>query len=192
MRLASDGALGATIYVPPDEPSQNANELSRRRFPVWAGRWHPASSSSIWVAPERDRYVLQLWQDGVLRREVRRNYKPVQRDEAGRDLVRENMRTAGWPEDSYQMAATAPVVTSLRLAADGNLWVRLDLGEAARDHPLAIFDVFSPAGEWLEQIRWHVAPPLGRWLILDDRSLIMMREDEEGAVASLALFAAEN
>jgi hypothetical protein len=193
VRLASDGALGATIYVPPDEPSQNANELPDEGYQVWAGRWHPASGGGIWVAPERDRYVLQLWQDGVLRREVRRNYKPVQRDEAGRDLVRENMRTAGWPEDSYQMAATAPVVTSLRLAADGNLWVRLDLGgQLPPDHPLAIFDVFSPAGEWLEQIRWHVAPPLGRWLILDDRSLIMMREDEEGAVASLALFAAEN
>ncbi|MBK8167324.1 MAG: hypothetical protein IPK64_15385 [bacterium] len=192
VRLAPDGALGATIYAPPAEPEQATDELPEEGYQVWAGRWCPGAGGGIWVAPERDRYVLQLWQDGVLRREVRRDYEPVKRDEAGRELVRENMRSAGWREDSYRVAATAPVVASLRPAADGNLWVRLDRGgQLPPDHPLAIFDVFSPAGEWLEQIRWHVAPPLGRWLILDDRSLVMMREDGEGAVAALVLFEAD-
>lgn len=191
VRLGPDGALGTTIYAPPEEPSRTTNGQPDEDYQVWAGRWHPGIGGGIWVAPERDRYVLQFWQDGALRREVRRDYEPVKRDQAGRDLVRENLRAAGWPEDSIRVAATAPVVTSMRLAADGNLWVRLDRGgKMPPDHPLAVFDVFSPDGEWIEQIRWHVAPPLGRWLILDDHSLIMMRESDDGTVASLALFAA--
>jgi hypothetical protein len=193
VRLAPDGALGPPLYEPGPAPDLTADGKfdESRDYRIWDGRWYPGADGGVWVAPHRDRYVLEYWRDGRRVREVTRSYDVVKRTAEGREGALVDVVAHGFSKDRVRVGAFAPVVTSMRLGDDGNLWVRLDQGGAGPpDQPLAIFDVFAPDGTWIEQIRWHVQPPLGRSRVLDDHSLLMLREEEDGTVASLVLFAA--
>lgn len=191
VRLAPDGRLGPTLYEPPAMADAVQDDVlhEERLHNIWEMRWCPGADGSLWVAPERDRYLLQNWADGELRREVLRpGYRSLERTEAEREAVAERLGGQGWSEDRLRVGKTAPVVRRLRLGDGGDLWALLDQGgHAPRGGFLAVFDVFSPAGEWLRQVRWRADVALASWVVLDDTRLVGVREGPEGESGTLVL-----
>jgi hypothetical protein len=182
-RVAADGTLGTTIYSEPDGPSARTDGGidEGKVYDIWLGRWTTDGAGGVWVAPERDRYVLQHWNAaGELVLEITRDYEPVVRNEAGQDAIRVWFQRRGWLLDQIHVGRTAPVVAGLRLGDDGNLWVRL--GQGGRDPEsdlFAVYDVLSPSGEYLEELRLHSDLVVDARHMLNDTMAVILATDPE-------------
>lgn len=195
-RIAPDGTLGPTLYTEPDSPSARTDDGidEGKVYDIWLGRWTSDGAGGVWVAPERDRFVLQHWDaSGNLVLEVTRDYEPVVRNEAGQDAIRVWFQRRGWTLDQIQVGRTAPVVAGLRRGDDGNLWVRLAQGGRDPESDLfAVYDVISPAGEYLEQLRWHSDLDVDSRHLLNDTTALVLATDSEDEEQILALQAVVN
>jgi len=194
--IAPDGTVGDVLYTPPpsDMVEGGSSDVWHEGavYKEWLRRWTPDGRGGLWIAPERDAYVLQHWTGpDQLDLVVSRTYPPVVRSAARRaELLALHTRN-GRPESSVEIGETAPVFHALRLGVDGNVWCQLT-GDGARDagEPLAVYDVLSPAGHWLEQVRLLTALDATDWILADDHTLIALVGDPEGEAATLYMQAA--
>jgi len=195
VRLAPDGALGAPLYEPPEagDDAVGADGVLNEglAYDIWARRWCPTAAGGIWVAPERNRYVLQYWLAGELRLVVERpGYLQIERTEAVRRQVRAGLSHKGWSGDRLRVGAAAPVVEAVSAFDDGDLWVVLDRGgHGPPAEPAIVCDIFSPEGTWLRQVRCHAGHPLDRWRLLDRTHVIELGR-EAGTVTLFEIPAA--
>jgi len=189
--VAADGSLGPVLYDEPDQPSARVDGGidEGRVYDIWLRRWTGDDRGGLWVAPERDRYLLQHWNAaGELVLQVEREYEPRVRNEEGRQGILDWFVRRGWNLDQIRVGRTAPVVRELRLGDDGNLWVGLDLGGPDADSDLIrIFDVISPAGEYLRQIRLHSDLEPGSSAMLDDHRRLTLSTDPQDGETMLVL-----
>ena len=181
--VAADGQLGKALYQPPEQVSARTEHGidEGRVYDIWMHRWTPDGQGGVWVAPQRDRYLLQHWNGaGELVMECRRDYEPVKRNEEARaDIVTWFLRR-GWSTEQIEVGRTAPVFNALRLGGDGNLWVRLDQGGNDPSGDLvAVYDLISPDGHWLRQLRLRGEVPQRGWQLLDDHTMLILDDDPD-------------
>jgi hypothetical protein len=155
-------------------------------YDLWAARWAPDGNGGVWLAPERDRYLLMRHdRDGAVRQTVTRPYNPVVRDDLGRRLVLEQLSRKRLSFDEINLRDHAPVVRSLRLSDTGRLWIDLDLGgRGPRPGTIAWLDVLDRDGSWLPQIRLHgpYDPETDQWCFVDDKHVLVLHSREDGEV----------
>ncbi len=188
--IKTDGSLGQALYSPPERPSarEGGGINEGKVYDIWLRRWTSDGQGGVWVAPERDRYILQHWnKKGELVLEVTRDYELVVRNESGRDGIVVWFKNRGWAESQIKVGETTPVVSSLRLGEQGNLWVKLGHGGKNPNSDLiGIYDLISPTGQYLEQVRFHCDQDLNSWKMLDDKTaLILVTDFEDESIITL-------
>lgn len=196
--LLPDGGLGRPLYTRTVE--QPARDQRNRvdegdYYDVWAARWAPDGHGGVWLAPERDRYLLLRHdRDGAPSQTVTRPYTPRRRDDLGRRLAAEHMGRKRLAADEVKLRDQAPIVRSLRLSDAGHLWVDLDLGgRGPEPGTIAWIDVIDADGDgdgngddvWRPQIRLRgpVDPDIDQWRWVDDRHLLVLRAGGEDQVS---------
>jgi hypothetical protein len=127
---------------------------------MWRSTLGPDGKS--YVAPDHDRYAIYVYHpDGSLSHVIERDYEHRQRSQFEIDRIRgvvDRMFTGAPFEVTVQVAPHDPDVgswrhPSLRVAADGTLWVLSSHG--CHNQPegiLQTFDVFSPEGHFVKQV----------------------------------------
>ncbi len=126
------------------------NEVSFRQVAV-------GQDGRLYVSMVRNDYKIRVFNaDGSLDRIIERDYeRRLRTDEEYQqvfDLATAQM--ARMPGAKFDISKTHRDVNSLRIAADGNLWVTTS--RSGIDQPegvLATFDVFSPDGDFLQQVQ---------------------------------------
>ena len=182
-KVATDGQLGSALYQPPEQASARTEHGidEGRVYDIWMRRWTPDGQGGLWVAPERDRYLLQHWNAaGELVLECRRDYEPVKRNEEARaDIITWFLRR-GWSTEQIEVGRTAPVFNALRLGDDGNLWASLDQGgHDPTGDLILVFDVINPDGRWLEQLHLRGEAADQGTRLLDDHTILILAEDPD-------------
>ncbi len=122
------------------------------------GRWDVASDGGVITAVNPEAYELEFYAaDGTLQRVVTREHEPLKRDEEGYKLMRNMLegmkRMFPFPVETEYRDVESPV-NLLFVHPDGDIWVQPMRG--VRDQPegvLAVYDVFSPEGHFLRQVR---------------------------------------
>lgn len=165
-RIASYDASGAVQHVFHDSSyrlvfneqlfrEETLVDVALRRFCV-------AGDGSVYVAPDRERYRIEVYRpDGRLARVIEREY-PVHRRSAAELAMWTELFTASVrnqaPGFRWDICATEPPIDwvsgGLSLHADGRLWVRNS--RSAIDQPagcLSTYDVFDTDGVFVEQVR---------------------------------------
>jgi len=187
--LKADGKYGDALYVGPKEKSSlEASEIDEGNvYQIWKSRWLTDSQGGLWIAPFRDKYLLRYYRDGEITHQLRRKYKPIIRTDEEKECIAEKFGH-GWEPNQVTPGKTAPVIESLRMGDDGNIWVRLDQGNCdKRKDVLSIYDVVSPDGIWLKQLTLKSTfPEIADWYLLDDTTLMLMHS-EDGEEAFLAM-----
>jgi hypothetical protein len=125
---------------------------------VWGGRWTVDVQGNVYVAPERNRYSIQVAApDGRVLRVIERDYEPWKRnaeEERQAQLQMQAMaRNYPMPPRSITTLATEPDITGMFAAAGGELWVRTSRGDRVR--PVGVFttfDVFDATGKFVRQV----------------------------------------
>jgi hypothetical protein len=196
--LLPDGGLGRPLYTRTvEQPARDQrNRVDEGEYyDVWAARWAPDGHGGVWLAPERDRYLLLRHdRDGAPSQTVTRPYTPLRRDDLGRRLATEHMGRKRLAADEVKLRDQAPVVRSLRLSDAGYLWVDLDLGgRGPEPGTIAWIDVIDADGDgdgdgddvWRPQIRLRgpVDPDIDQWRWVDDRHLLVLRAGGEDLVS---------
>jgi len=185
--LGLDGRFGAPVFhqtvSQPERDSRNRIDEGDY-YDLWAARWTPARDGGAWLAAERDRYLLtRRDRAGQVVQTIERPYTPVRRDDLGRAQALEHFGRKQFAREEVRLRDTAPVVRSLRLAQDGELWVELDLGgRGPAAGTIAWIDVWSPAGEWLRQLRLRgdYDPAEDQWRWVDDAHLLVLHAGADG------------
>ncbi len=184
VEVASDGSVGPLLFRQPPVPdSSRADGIDEGRIhDIWMGRWCGDGHGGVWVAPERDRYLLQHWGPGSgLLTEVELPYEAIVRNEAGRERVLERLTGRGFKRDQVRVAGTAPVIADLRLGDGRKLWARLDLGGNILDGDVnRVYDVFDNDGRRLEQVHVHGGADAAVRLVIDDRTMVSLIDDPQG------------
>lgn len=151
------------------------------------------TDGTVYTVHDRDRYAITVHApDGAVLRVIERDYEPLERtdDEYRNFYGMVESAMAGLPfqptiEVERQEAAVAYLARGIQVAHDGRLWVLSGRG-ARPDTPgvMAVFDVFEPDGEFVEQVALqapHRATEVGITLAGPDRVLVL-----EGYFESLA------
>ncbi len=113
----------------------------------------------VYVTLVRNAYEIRVFKpDGGLERIIQREYTPRRRtDEEYQeiaDLVKRQARQL--PGARLNISRVHRDINSLRMGQDGNLWVTTSRsGIDQPDGVLAAFDVFSPDGHFLRQVRFR-------------------------------------
>lgn len=189
--MAPDGSVGPLIYrAPASEGAGVDGGIDEgKAYDIWWRRWTGDGRGGAWVAPERDEYLLQHWDAaGKLSREVRLPHEPAARSPRGRERIVEWLTRRGWKASEIRVGRTAPVVAELRLATDGRVWVRLDLGGDVVDGDVTrVYDIFDGNGSRVEQVRVHGGGDEISRTLLDDTSALSLTEDPNAEGQWLAL-----
>lgn len=183
-RVKATGELGPVLYTPPEGPDSRAGDGvdEGKVYDIWMRRWAGDRNGGVWIAPERDQYVLQYWNSkGELALELTRPYKLVERNEDGRESINTWFERRGWSSSQIRVGNTAPVVWSLRVGDDGYLWVELDQGGRSPDSDMiAVYDVFTPGGQYFKHVRMHGNLAVDARRILDDSTVLVQATDSDG------------
>jgi hypothetical protein len=122
-------------------------------------RWDVGPDGRVYAATQRNQYTIQVFlPDGALDRVIERTYTSLARsDEDSRRInaLMDATKNRFPPQLNVKMEveSTEPDVRSLRVAADGRLWVLSSRGY--RDQPEGImetYDVYDPAGHFVQQV----------------------------------------
>ena len=123
--------------------------------------WSLGTDGSLYVVRATDRYEIEVFSpEGTPRRTIRRAYERVERTRNELAAVEQRER-----ENAERMGSSPQKVDRHRndiarviARDDGSLWVLPSAGLARDDHAvLGVFDVFDPAGRFVQQI--EVAVP---------------------------------
>jgi hypothetical protein len=181
VEVAPDGSVGPLIYSEPEmeNPRTDDGIDEGKVHDIWMRRWCGDGQGGAWVAPERDRYLLQHWgPGGRLLHEVELPYTLVVRSAKGRDRMLAWMTGRGWKKEQVRIGRTAPVFADLRLGAEGRLWARLDLGGKVPDGDVSrAYDVFDRDGRRLEHVRVHGGADANVRVVVDDRTMVSLTDD---------------
>ena len=183
-QLRSDGNLGPRLYQEPEQPNpRTATGIDEGKvYDIWLRRWTGDGAGGLWVAPLRDRYVLDhVTADGLQDFRLTRDYEPLERNEAGKQDIISWFQKRGWAIEQIQVGRTAPVVQSMRTTPDGRLWVRLDQGGHDPDGPNSmVFDILDAQGRYLEQLRIEQVREAQTRNFLDEGFVLSLATDEDG------------
>lgn len=124
-------------------------------------KWDAGPDGRVYAAAERDAYRISVWEaDGTPVHVIERPYEHLERDDAALARVEQGMenlkRQFGPIQVETRTRENEQDIISLFVNPDGELWVLPSRGVA--DQPegvLSTYDVFSPAGEFLRQVRVH-------------------------------------
>lgn len=188
--LNPDGTLGRPLFeMAVDQPERDArNRVDEGDYyDVWAARWAPDGRGGVWVAAERDQYLLTRFDaSGVAVQTLHLPYDQIARDELGRRQALEHLGRKRLAADEVKLRDHAPVVRSLRLSDTGDLWVDLDLGgRGPGPQTIAWVDVIDPSGEYRHQFRLHgpYDPETDQWRWVDDEHLLVLHAGSEDEVS---------
>lgn len=188
--LQPDGTLGGALFTKkieqPERDAQNRVDEGDY-YDLWAARWAPDGQGGVWLAPQRDSYQLvRNDQEGAFVQTVTLPYTPVVRDDLARRQVLEQLGRKRLGAGEIKLRPHAPVVRSLRLSEQGQLWVDLDLGgRGPVPGTIAWLDILDADGDRLRQIRLHgpFDPETDQWRFIDDEHLFVLHSQHEGAVS---------
>lgn len=121
-------------------------------------KWVLGNDGRVYVASQRNAYAIDVYApDGKLERVIERQYVNWTRTPEEHALVESIMtaqlRNVPFPVE-HSVSKTEETINSLMLGDDGNLWVLSSRGW--HEQPagiLATYDVFTPAGDFVEQVR---------------------------------------
>jgi hypothetical protein len=187
--VLGDGTFGEPLYrrdVAQPEPDAAGRFDEGEYHDVWAGRWTPDGHGGVWVAAERDAYVVQrLGPGGEVVAEIRRDEAGFPRDQLGRDQALARMVRKRKDPHEVRVRDAAPLVRRLRRDDSGRLWVDRDLGgHGPAPGTIAVTDVFAADGTWQTQLRvtgpFDAATDQSLWV--DDTHLLVMRAERSGEV----------
>ena len=182
--VSADGQLGSVLYSPPEQPNARTDSGIDESlvYDIWLNRWTGDNTGGVWVAPERDRYILEYWNaHGELELELTREYEPVVRSEEGAGRIVAWFKRRGWATEQIQVGKTAPVVQDLRVSDAGNLWVGLDRGGGNPESDVVrVYDVFSRTGQYLKRISFVCGLDLHSLALLSDYSALALTTDDDG------------
>jgi len=156
-------------------------------------RWALGPAGTVYVAPERDAYVLHAYAaDGTLTMVCERPFTARERTEEDKEERHGGMRIVidgRRAEIEHRILDHDPPIAGLDVDAEGNLWVRncYDRSEELSVGVLARYDVISPTGEFLREVIL-TAPEGDRELdgivFLDGHHFLLIR-NQEAAIASM-------
>jgi hypothetical protein len=124
---------------------------------VW-GRVDLAPDGRIYAAPVRNAYEIHvLAADGAVERIIERDYESLKRGPEQRESARRTLEAVGnnYPVKPREITIedTDPDVSALHVLDDGTLWVRTSRADFdGPDGTLTTYDVFDPAGRFIEQV----------------------------------------
>ncbi len=121
-------------------------------------KWVLGNDGRVFVASQRNAYAIDVYTpDGKLERVIERQYVNWTRTPEETALVESIMsaqlRNIPFPVE-HSVSKTEETINGMMLGGDGNLWVLSSRGW--HEQPagiLATYDVFTPTGEFLEQVR---------------------------------------
>ena len=121
-------------------------------------KWVLGNDGRVYVASQRNAYAIDVYApDGKLERVIERQYVNWTRTPDEHALVESIMtaqlRNIPFPVE-HSVSKTEETINSMMLGDDGNLWVLSSRGW--HEQPagiLATYDVFTPAGDFVEQVR---------------------------------------
>lgn len=114
----------------------------------------------IYVTMVRNAYEIRVFNpDGSLERIIERQFERRQRTDEEYQEIKDlaTAQMARLPGAKFDISHTHRDINSLRIAADGNLWVTTS--RSGIDQPegvLNTFDVFDPDGHFIRQVQVHV------------------------------------
>ncbi len=149
---------------------------------VWGGRWAVDAQGNVYVAPERNRYSIQVaTPEGRALRVIEREYDSWKRGAAEEHQAQLQMQALArnYPMQPRAITtlATEPDITGMFAAPDGTLWVRTSRGDRVRPAGVfTTFDVFDATGKFVRQVALQgVGDPLqdALYLIGNDRAVLV-------------------
>ena len=182
-RLQPTGELGARLYEAPEsESAVTKHGLDEEKvYNIWEHRFSCDGQGGLWVAPERNEWLLQRWNGGGrLIRDASRGVQPCARTDAERERLTSWHETRGWTREQIDIDRYAPLIRRLRCADDGSLWVERDLGGRAFGSDLeAVIDVVGLDGRWLRQLRIHTELNVYSRLTVNDETVFLVTIDPD-------------
>jgi len=124
-------------------------------FPM-GGRWALGPQGRFFVATERDRYAIEVYdRDGRRERVITRDFEPRKRTAAEKEGVEGISIVANGEAIAIDnvIADYEPCIGSLHVMDDGELWVAHS--RSADDPPAGVmltYDVFAPDGRFVRQV----------------------------------------
>lgn len=192
-RLAADGAEQVRYLEKTSERDMANFEWDEEEdYFVQMGRCALGPDGRVYIAPERDKYEIQvLSPEGKLERVIEREYEPRKRSQEDKDRVSNTRRMViNGREVPKVISDHDPVITRLWVDDDGQLWVLHS--RSTREQPegiLQTYDVFDPDGHFIfEAATACPGDPLddGLFLLGDDRA-VRVKGMIGAAVSSIGL-----
>jgi hypothetical protein len=165
--------------------------IERDDYFVDRGGWAVGPDGFLYMAPERNRYVVHVHApDGGLLRVIERDYTPQQRTAAEKEAVASGVSMM---IDGERVAVDAeiedhePCIVRIDIDDRGRLWIQD--GNSTSDLPAGVMlacDVFAPSGEYLErvQIACKGEADRDRLYVLPENRFVLLR-NIRAAYASL-------
>jgi hypothetical protein len=129
-------------------------------YTVAGGRWAVGPEGQVYLAPERDRYRIEVFAPtGRCTRVIEREFEPRRRAPSEIERVRSRVgpprrrRPGRGPAPEVEVAACDPVINRLRVTSGGELWVLHS--RSNRDQPPGImetYDIFNDAGCYIRRM----------------------------------------
>jgi len=123
---------------------------------VW-GRCALGPEGRLYVVPERNEYEIHIYTaDGSLERVIEREYESLVRNDEQTERARQVLEGVGRnypaPPRSIETEKTEIDITAIRVASDGEIWVRTSRGDNnAPSGMMTVFDVFDSEGHFVKQ-----------------------------------------
>ncbi len=190
-----DGAL-TTVYVDFGETLNRRDSSDGvvdegRMYDPLVGRWDLDEKGRLWIAPERDRYLLRVYDaSGAPVLEVTREFAGPPRTPAARKKVRQSLEKK-WRKSGLPIAVGdhAPCIGSLWIMENPwgtEVWVESsashhDLGPGV----MVRYDLFNLDGEFTHQVDivGDGDPLFDKWYLVGKNRLLMVRNASPGSYA---------
>jgi hypothetical protein len=189
--FTSDGAEQTTYLEIPYQIDRAHREVIEAREYFPHTRWEIGPGGRVYVAPERNRYLIEVYNSlGELERSFGREYDSYRRTAAEKERIAAGLqprRRRRNPEPvPVTVEATDPDIVRLHVVANGNVWVLTSRGSRDQEPGiLATYDVFAPDGKFLRQVSVACEGNGQRdaLIFLSDDSLLLIKGQVEAARA---------
>lgn len=135
---------------------QTRRWVEKDEYFVHRGRWTLGPDGRLYAAPERDRYVVNVYApDGTLQRVIEREFERRRRTDAEKDAIGGARIRADGEEIRIEQVKDDydPCIEELHVMDNGELWVLPS--RSTTDPPagvMQVYDVFDPAGRFVRQV----------------------------------------
>ncbi len=177
-----------SIHYQDTIPRLQDDHIDERTFFSPYFTWAADRDGRVYCALERDRYLIQITgPDGVVETLFERPYSPLPR--SAEELSRQEKQLRGIYRDesrySFTVGKTHPCIEAMWTDARG-LWV--EHSRSKRELPdgvLATYDLFSPAGHYLQRVvlLGEADPERDRWFVHEGGILSLILNYEGAARA---------